>query len=99
MSSERELGEDTSALPGGNKITHSNAARRHWRQILGIEMPQNDILEELAEEFFATVDWFMMVSLTSHVVDESDAKLTVALRFFTSRVSNDDSPNYSNPKA
>lgn len=70
MSSERELGEDTSALPGGNKITHSNAARRHWKQILNIEIPEIDVLEELAEEFFDTVDWFMMVSLTSHIVGQ-----------------------------
>lgn len=73
MSSERELGEDTSALPGGNKITHPDTTRRHWKQIIGIEMPENDILEELAEEFFDTVDWFMMVSLTSHIVVQSDA--------------------------
>lgn len=57
------MGHDTSALPGGHKITHSQHIRgRHWRQIVEWQLPPDDVLETFVNRFFVSVDWFMMAS-------------------------------------
>ncbi|TQV98545.1 C6 transcription factor [Cordyceps javanica] len=53
---------DTSALPGGNKILNfESLGRRHWRQIVGLQLPDNATLDQLVDKFFLSVDWFMMM--------------------------------------
>ncbi|KAE8378968.1 fungal-specific transcription factor domain-containing protein [Aspergillus bertholletiae] len=56
------LGYDTSALPGGKKaysplITNLTP----WREVIGVQLPAQPVLDELVTQFFDSVDWFMMV--------------------------------------
>ncbi|KAJ6788038.1 hypothetical protein PWT90_09790 [Aphanocladium album] len=79
MSLGSALGQDTSALPGGNKILNwESLGRRHWRQIVGLQLPDDAILSQFVDKFFASVDWFMM---SSHVVyhEENFMWLTMLL--------------------
>ncbi|CAJ0544281.1 Ff.00g035380.m01.CDS01 [Fusarium sp. VM40] len=62
--SSQELYHDTSSLPGGKKPTDVNTTLdgpRLWRNIPGVELPADDILEHLVDSFFSSVNWFMMV--------------------------------------
>lgn len=62
MSLDSSLSQDTSALPGGNKIlSWESLGRRHWRQIVGLQLPDDATLGQLVDKFFLSVDWFMMV--------------------------------------
>ncbi|KAJ3482461.1 hypothetical protein NLG97_g7566 [Lecanicillium saksenae] len=62
MSLGSALGQDTSALPGGNKILNwESLGRRHWRQIVGLQLPDDTILTQFVDKYFASVDWFMMM--------------------------------------
>lgn len=62
MSLGSAVGQDTSALPGGNKILNWNSlGRQHWRQIVGLQLPDDAILGQFVDKFFISVDWFMMV--------------------------------------
>ncbi len=64
MSLDPGPGQDTSALPGGNKIIDpTTSGRRHWRQIVGMQLPDDSTLTSLVDKFFVSVDWFMMVRL------------------------------------
>ncbi len=70
MSLNSPLNQDTSALPGGNKLLNwESLGRRHWRQIVGLQLPDDATLGQFVDKFFVSVDWFMMVrallSLTS----------------------------------
>ncbi|KAE8404828.1 fungal-specific transcription factor domain-containing protein [Aspergillus pseudonomiae] len=53
---------DTSALPGGRK-TYSPllSSPMPWRDAIGTELPDRQVLDELVTQFFDSVDWFMMV--------------------------------------
>jgi hypothetical protein len=62
--SSQDLFHDTSSLPGGKKPTNTNTTLevlRLWRNIPGVELPADDILEHLVDSFFSSVNWFMMV--------------------------------------
>ncbi|GKU22382.1 unnamed protein product [Fusarium langsethiae] len=62
--SGQDLFHDTSSLPGGKKPTNTNTTLevpRLWRNIPGVELPADDILEHLVDSFFSSVNWFMMV--------------------------------------
>ncbi|OAA40237.1 Transcription factor [Cordyceps fumosorosea ARSEF 2679] len=62
MSLGSSLHQDTSALPGGNKlIGPERLGRPHWRQIVALQLPDDLILEQFVDKFFVSVDWFIMV--------------------------------------
>ncbi|KAM3565281.1 hypothetical protein ARSEF4850_001463 [Beauveria asiatica] len=62
MSLDSSPSQDTSALPGGNKILDwQPPRRRHWRQIVGLELPDDATLSQFVDKFFVSVDWFMML--------------------------------------
>lgn len=64
MSLESSFHEDTSALPGGNKIIGSpTSGRRHWRKIVEMQLPDDATLTRFVDKFFVSVDWFMMVCI------------------------------------
>lgn len=67
MSLGSSLDQDTSALPGGNKIISRQLFQsQHWRQIVGVQLPDDATLSQLVDKFFASVDWFMMVGSPRH---------------------------------
>ncbi|KAG5746342.1 hypothetical protein H9Q70_010962 [Fusarium xylarioides] len=59
----QDLRHDTSSLPGGTKLLEANTTlpAKHWRNVVGVELPADDILEQLVDSFFSLVNWFMMV--------------------------------------
>ncbi|KAF5564848.1 transcriptional regulatory [Fusarium napiforme] len=59
----RDLRHDTSSLPGGTKLLEANTTlpHKHWRNVVGVELPADHILEDLVDSFFSSVNWFMMV--------------------------------------
>ncbi|KAK2129131.1 fungal-specific transcription factor domain-containing protein [Fusarium oxysporum II5] len=62
--SSRELRHDTSSLPGGTKLPNADitlSGPKYWRNIVGVELPADHILEQLVDSFFSSVNWFMMV--------------------------------------
>ncbi|CVL08679.1 uncharacterized protein FMAN_06874 [Fusarium mangiferae] len=61
--SSQDLRHDTSSLPGGTKLLEANTTlpAKHWRNVVGVELPTDDILEQLVDSFFSSVNWFMMV--------------------------------------
>ncbi|EGX91348.1 C6 transcription factor, putative [Cordyceps militaris CM01] len=62
MSLDSAFHQDTSALPGGNKILNwESLGRRHWRQIVGLQLPDDAVLGRLVDKYFVTVDWFLMM--------------------------------------
>ncbi|OAA81762.1 Transcription factor [Akanthomyces lecanii RCEF 1005] len=62
MSLNSPLNQDTSALPGGNKLLNwESLGRRHWRQIVGLQLPDDATLGQFVDKFFVSVDWFMML--------------------------------------
>ncbi|KAM3460709.1 hypothetical protein BB8028_0002g15170 [Beauveria bassiana] len=62
MSLDSSPSQDTSALPGGNKILDwQPPRRRHWRQIVGLQLPNDATLSQFVDKFFVSVDWFMML--------------------------------------
>ncbi|KAB8233898.1 Zn(II)2Cys6 transcription factor [Aspergillus alliaceus] len=53
---------DTSALPGGKKpASPFLSSPTPWRDTIGIQLPEKDVLDALITQFFDSVDWFMMV--------------------------------------
>lgn len=62
--SNQYLKHDTSALPGGAKPMNSNhSIPGSWRDLIGVELPSDDVLDGIVRSFFLSVDWFMMVWL------------------------------------
>ncbi|QGI63978.1 hypothetical protein CEK26_007929 [Fusarium fujikuroi] len=61
--SSQDLRHDTSSLPGGTKLLEANTTlpAKHWRNVIGVELPADDVLERLVDSFFSSVNWFMMV--------------------------------------
>lgn len=60
--SNQYLEHDTSALPGGAKpMNPDHPIPGNWRDLVGVELPPDDALEEFVQSFFLSVDWFMMV--------------------------------------
>ncbi|KAF4427469.1 transcriptional regulatory [Fusarium acutatum] len=61
--SSQHLRHDTSSLPGGTKLLEANTtlSAKHWRNVVGVELPAEHILEDLVDSFFSSVNWFMMV--------------------------------------
>ncbi|EXM24768.1 hypothetical protein FoTM2_006236 [Fusarium oxysporum f. sp. vasinfectum] len=61
--SNQDLRHDTSSLPGGTKLPNANAtlSAKHWRNVVGVELPADHIVEHLVDSFFCSVNWFMMV--------------------------------------
>ncbi|KAI1009767.1 hypothetical protein LB504_002940 [Fusarium proliferatum] len=61
--SSQDLRHDTSSLPGGTKLLEANTTlpAKHWRNVVGVELPADHILEQLVDSFFSSVNWFMMV--------------------------------------
>ncbi|KAF5627123.1 transcriptional regulatory [Fusarium sp. NRRL 52700] len=61
--SSQDLRHDTSSLPGGTKLLEANTTlpAKHWRNVVGVELPADHILEHLVDSFFSSVNWFMMV--------------------------------------
>ncbi|KAH7165027.1 fungal-specific transcription factor domain-containing protein [Fusarium sp. MPI-SDFR-AT-0072] len=62
--SNQDLRHDTSSLPGGTKLVDVNATPsgpKHWRNVAGVELPADQVLEQLVDSFFSSVNWFMMV--------------------------------------
>ncbi|KAF4952515.1 hypothetical protein FGADI_6750 [Fusarium gaditjirri] len=62
--SSQDLQHDTSSLPGGTKLPSANhplTGPKHWRNVVGVELPADHILEQLVDSFFLSVNWFMMV--------------------------------------
>ncbi|KAF5544671.1 hypothetical protein FMEXI_6500 [Fusarium mexicanum] len=59
----QDLRHDTSSLPGGTKLLETNTtlSAKHWRNVVGVELPEDHIIEELVDSFFSSVNWFMMV--------------------------------------
>ncbi|KAF9768209.1 hypothetical protein IL306_014515 [Fusarium sp. DS 682] len=59
----QDLRHDTSSLPGGTKLLEANTTlpAKHWRNVVGVELPADHILEDLVDSFFSSVNWFMMV--------------------------------------
>ncbi|KAL6886745.1 fungal-specific transcription factor domain-containing protein [Trichoderma evansii] len=56
------LEHDTSALPGGAKpINPDLPVPGSWRDLVGVELPPDDVLDNIVRSFFLSVDWFMMV--------------------------------------
>ncbi|KAK6835684.1 hypothetical protein RU639_001983 [Aspergillus parasiticus] len=53
---------DTSALPGGKGMEgHILADARSWQDTIGISLPPREVLDALIDQFFNSVNWFMMV--------------------------------------
>lgn len=61
--SSQDLRHDTSSLPGGTKLLEANTTlpAKHWRNVVGVELPTDNILEQLVDSIFSSVNWFMMV--------------------------------------
>lgn len=60
--SNQYLKHDTSALPGGAKPMDPNySVSGSWRDIVGVELPSENVLDDIVKTFFLSVDWFMMV--------------------------------------
>ncbi|KAF5674652.1 hypothetical protein FCIRC_7717 [Fusarium circinatum] len=59
----QDLRHDTSSLPGGTKLLETNTtlSAKHWRNVVGVELPEDHIIEDLVDSFFSSVNWFMMV--------------------------------------
>ncbi|EEY19045.1 conserved hypothetical protein [Verticillium alfalfae VaMs.102] len=57
------VNHDSSALPGGSKLDEAavTAGARQWRNLAGVALPSDEVLEDLVGHFFLSVDWFMMV--------------------------------------
>lgn len=68
--SNQYLKYDTSALPGGAKPMDPNhPISGSWRDLIGVELPSDDVLDDMVRSFFLSVDWFMTVRLLylSHI--------------------------------
>jgi hypothetical protein len=66
--SNQYLQHDTSALPGGAKPMDPNhPISKSWRDLIGVELPSDDILDDIVRSFFLSVDWFMMVRLFFYI--------------------------------
>jgi hypothetical protein len=62
--SNKHLKHDTSALPGGARPLDSNhSVPGSWRDLVGVELPSDKVLDDIVRSFFLSVDWFMMVKL------------------------------------
>ncbi|EHK21825.1 uncharacterized protein TRIVIDRAFT_191907 [Trichoderma virens Gv29-8] len=62
--SNQHLVHDTSALPGGTKpMNCALPIAGSWRDLIGIELPADDVLDDCVKSFFLSVDWFMMVRI------------------------------------
>lgn len=60
--SNQYLEHDTSALPGGAKpMNPDNPVPGSLRDLIGVELPPDDVLDDIVRSFFLSVDWFMMV--------------------------------------
>jgi hypothetical protein len=60
----RGVAHDTSALPGGINSVVSVATRSiPWRNLVGMPLPPQAVLDNVMTYFFDSVDWFIMVSL------------------------------------
>ncbi|UKZ94630.1 uncharacterized protein TrAFT101_009485 [Trichoderma asperellum] len=56
------LEHDTSALPGGAKpMILNRPSPGSWRDLIGVQLPPDDVLDGIVRSFFLSVDWFMMV--------------------------------------
>jgi hypothetical protein len=54
---------DTSALPGGNEMDGSfSPSVKSWQDIIGLPLPPEEVLDALVDQFFRSVNWFMMVA-------------------------------------
>jgi hypothetical protein len=59
---QHDIEYDTSALPGGKKpASPFLSSPTPWRDTIGIQLPEKDVLDALITQFFDSVDWFMMV--------------------------------------
>lgn len=66
--STQYLKHDTSALPGGAKPMDPNhPISGSWRHLIGVELPSNDVLDDILRSFYLSVDWFMMVRLFCYI--------------------------------
>lgn len=67
--SNQHLLHDTSALPGGAKPTNSTLPiPGSWRDFIGVELPADDVLDDIVQRFFLCVDWFMMVTFATYYI-------------------------------
>lgn len=73
---------DTSALPGGKEMAEPvPSSAGPWQDAIGQSLPPREVLDSLVDQFFNSVNWFMMV-----VPFGSSALLRVLIiypRFFT----------------
>ena len=62
----RGLAHDTSALPGGiNSAVSVATCSIPWRDLAGMPLPPKTVLDKFMTDFFTSVDWFIMVSLST----------------------------------
>ncbi|KAH8704165.1 fungal-specific transcription factor domain-containing protein [Talaromyces proteolyticus] len=58
---------DTSALPGGKEMEGSvSASAQSWQDTIGLLLPPREVLDTLLDQFFNSVNWFMMIFHEEH---------------------------------